>query len=136
SSLWCLAVDPVATTPGVGELLVRTLIEYFQARGRAYLDLSVVHDNAPAIALYEKLGFERVPVFGVKRKNAINERLFAPPPHDDLEHLNPYARIVADEAIRRGVRVEVLDADEGYLRLEHGGRAVTTRESLSEYTSA
>ena len=136
SSLWCLAVDPGAATPGVGELLVRTLIEYFQARGRAYLDLSVMHDNAPAIALYEKLGFDRVPVFGVKRKNAINERLFAPPPHDDLEHLNPYARIIADEAIRRGARVEVLDADEGYLRLEHGGRSVTTRESLSEYTSA
>ena len=37
-----------------------------------------MHDNAAAIALYEKLGFERVPVFGVKRKNAINEPLFRP----------------------------------------------------------
>ena len=135
-SLWCLAVDPGAAAPGVGELLVRTLVERFQARGRAYLDLSVVHDNRPAIALYEKLGFERVPVFGVKRKNAINERLFAPASTDDLDHLNPYARIIADEAIRRGVRVEVLDAEGGYLRLEHGGRSVVTRESLSEYTSA
>ncbi|CAN5511233.1 N-acetylglutaminylglutamine synthetase [soil metagenome] len=135
-SLWCLAVDPGTVQPGVGELLVRTLIERFQARGRAYLDLSVMHDNAPAIALYEKLGFERVPVFGVKRKNAINERLFTPVPHDDLDDLNPYARIIADEAIRRGVRVEVLDAEGGYLRLEHGGRSVITRESLSEYTSA
>ena len=35
-----------------------------------------MHDNEPAIALYDKLGFERVPVFAVKRKNAINERLF------------------------------------------------------------
>jgi GNAT-family acetyltransferase (TIGR03103 family) len=135
-SLWCLAVDPACTVPGVGEVLVRTLIERFQARGRAYLDLSVVHDNAPAIALYEKLGFERVPVFGVKRKNAINERLFAAPSHEGIEDLNPYARIIADEAVRRGVRVEVLDAEEGYLRLEHGGRSVVTRESLSEYTSA
>jgi GNAT-family acetyltransferase (TIGR03103 family) len=135
-SLWCLAVDPACAVPGVGELLVRTLVERFQARGRAYLDLSVMHDNAPAIGLYEKLGFERVPVFGVKRKNAINERLFAPQPHDDLDELNPYARIIADEAIRRGVRVEVLDAEAGYLRLEHGGRSVVTRESLSEYTSA
>ncbi|HEX2577503.1 MAG TPA: GNAT family N-acetyltransferase, partial [Aquihabitans sp.] len=135
-SLWCLAVDPATTRPGVGELLVRTLVERFQARGRAYLDLSVMHDNAPAIALYEKLGFERVPVFGVKRKNAINERLFTPAPDDDLERLNPYARIIADEALRRGIRVEVLDAEGGYLRLEHGGRSVVTRESLSEYTSA
>ena len=135
-SLWCLAVDPGTTAPGVGELLLRTLVERFQARGRAYLDLSVMHDNAPAIALYDKLGLVRVPVFGVKRKNAINERLFAPPPHDDLEHLNPYARIIADEAVRRGIRVEVLDADAGYLRLEHGGRSILTRESLSEATSA
>ncbi|CAN5123094.1 N-acetylglutaminylglutamine synthetase [soil metagenome] len=135
-SLWCLAVEPTTVHPGVGELLVRTLVERFQARGRAYLDLSVMHDNAPAIALYEKLGFERVPVFGVKRKNAINERLFAPLPHDDIENLNPYARIIADEAIRRGVRVEVLDSDAGYLRLEHGGRSLVTREALSEYTSA
>lgn len=135
-SLWCLAVDPGATQPGVGELLVRTLVERFQARGRAYLDLSVMHDNAPAIALYDKLGFDRVPVFGVKRKNAINERLYTPVPEDALDDLNPYARIIADEAIRRGVRVEVLDAEGGYLRLEHGGRSVVTRESLSEYTSA
>lgn len=135
-SLWCLAVDPATVQPGVGELLVRTLIERYQARGRAYLDLSVMHDNEPAIALYDKLGFDRVPVFGVKRKNAINERLFAPLPSDDLDHLNPYARIIADEALRRGVRVDVLDAEGGYLRLEHGGRSVITRESLSEYTSA
>ena len=135
-SLWCLAVDPDTAQPGVGELLVRTLVERFQARGRAYLDLSVMHDNEPAIALYDKLGFERVPVFGVKRKNAINERLFAPLPHDDLDHLNPYARIIADEALRRGVRVDVLDAEGGYLRLEHGGRSGVTRESLSECTSA
>jgi GNAT-family acetyltransferase (TIGR03103 family) len=135
-SLWCLAVDPASHRPGVGERLVRTLVERFKSRGRAYLDLSVMHDNAPAIALYEKLGFSRVPVMGVKRKNAINERLFAPAPADDLEHLNPYARIIADEALRRGIRVEVLDAEGGYMKLEHGGRSIVTRESLSELTSA
>jgi ribosomal protein S18 acetylase RimI-like enzyme len=27
------------------------------------MDLSVLHDNEQAIALYEKLGFRRVPVF-------------------------------------------------------------------------
>ena len=135
-SLWCLAVDPATVQPGVGELLVRTLIERFQARGRAHLDLSVMHDNEPAIALYGKLGFERVPVFGVKRKNAINERLYAPLPTEAIDDLNPYARIIADEALRRGVRVEVLDAEAGYLQMEHGGRTIITRESLSELTSA
>ena len=107
----------------------------FRDRGRAYLDLSVTHDNTAAIALYEKLGFARVPVLAVKRKNAINEPLFTPAP-ETVDDLNPYARIIADEAMRRGIRVEVLDAETGEMRLSHGGRSVVTRESLSEFTSA
>lgn len=136
TSLWCLAVDPEATRPGVGAALVRTLVERFKARGRAFLDLSVMHDNHPAIGLYEKLGFERVPVYVVKHKNPINERLFAAPPDEDLEKLNPYARIIADEALRRGINVTVLDAAWGELRLSHASRSVDMRESLSELTSA
>jgi GNAT-family acetyltransferase (TIGR03103 family) len=134
SSLWCLAVDPRSPWPGVGEALVRTLAERYQARGRAYLDLSVLHDNEGAIALYEKLGFERIGVFALKRKNPINEPLFTPAPPE--RELNPYARIVADEAIRRGVQVQVLDAAAGWLELSYGGRTVVTRESLSELTTA
>ena len=76
SSLWTLAVDPTSSLPGVGAALTRVLADDFRARGRAYMDLSVAHDNAAAIGLYEKLGFERVPVLAVKRKNAINEPLF------------------------------------------------------------
>lgn len=137
SSLWCLAVDPASPRPGVGRLLVGALVDAARERGLRQLDLSVMHDNSPAIALYTSLGFERVPVLGVKRKNAINEHLYTGSRGKDrLEHLNPYARIIADEAIRRGIRVEVLDAEGGYLQLEHGGRAVETRESLSQYTSA
>ncbi len=135
SSLWTLAVDPDSPVPGVGEALVRALVERFHTRGRAYLDLSVMHDNAPAIALYEKLGFERVPVFSIKRKNPINERLFAGE-HEGLDDLNPYARIIAEEALRRGIAVEVLDARSGEVRLSHGGRSLVTRESLSELTTA
>lgn len=135
SSLWCLAVDPQATVPGVGEALVRALARAFRDAGRAYLDLSVIHDNEPAIALYAKLGFRSVPVLCVKRKNPINEPLFTST-IDEVEALNPYARIVADEARRRGITVDVLDTEAGYLRLTHGGRAIVTRESLSELTSA
>lgn len=134
SSLWCLAVDPRASQPGIGEALVRRLAELFQARGAAYLDLSVLHDNTSAIALYEKLGFKRIPVFTLKRKNTINEKLFIGPPPE--EQLNPYARIIVDEARRRGIGVEVLDAKGGFFRLSWGGRAVTCRESLSELTTA
>lgn len=133
ASLWCLAVDPQAVQPGVGEALVRHLAGHFKARGAAYMDLSVLHDNAQAIALYEKLDFRRVPFFTVKRKNSINERLFT----GDLEDqaLNPYARIIVKEARRRGIQVEVTDAEGGFFRLSHGGRSVHCRESLSELTS-
>lgn len=134
SSLWCLAVDPRADHPGVGQALTQFLVGHYRARGRAFMDLSVMHDNHQAIRLYEKLGFQRVPVFAIKRKNAINERLFTS--RSPTKGLNPYARIIVDEALRRGMRVDTLDASAGYFRLTSGGRSIVCRESLSELTSA
>lgn len=135
SSLWALAVAPQATHPGVGEALVCYLAEHYLARGRAWMDVSVMHDNAQAIALYEKLGFQRIPAFAVKRRNAINEPLFTGSA-EILAGLNPYARLIVDEAVRRGIHAEVLDAEFGYFRLTLGGRSIVCRESLSELTSA
>ena len=134
SSLWALAVDPQARAPGVGTALVLALADSFKKTGRAFMDLSVKHDNVQAIALYEKLGFARVPVFCVKRKNAVNETLFVGPAI--ASELNIYARIIVDEARRRGIAVEVEDAEAGLFRLSYGGRAVACRESLSDMTSA
>jgi len=134
SSLWCLAVDPHCTRPGVGEVLVRHLIEHFMSRGLAYLDLSVLHDNRQAKRLYEKLGFRNLPTFAVKRKNGINQQLFLGPGPE--AGLNPYARIIVDEAYRRGIEVQVDDASAGLFTLSLGGRRVRCRESLSDLTSA
>lgn len=134
SSLWCLAVDPQTVHPGVGLALVNHLAGQFLARGRTFMDLSVMHDNKQAIALYEKLGFQRVPVFCLKHKNPINEPLFTGPPMK--EELNPYAMIIINEARRRGIGVEVLDAQEGYFSLHFGGRSIICRESLTELTTA
>jgi GNAT-family acetyltransferase (TIGR03103 family) len=134
SSLWTLAVDPQTPHLGVGEALIRWLAEHYIARGNCWMDLSVLHDNHGAIALYEKLGFQRLPVFAVKRRNPINERLFAG--HDPARDMNPYARIIIDEARRRGIGVDVIDAAGGVFRLSFGGRSIRCRESLSELTSA
>ena len=134
ASLWCLAVDPQCHLPGVGECLVRQLVEHYFARGRQYVDLSVMHDNDQAIGLYEKLGFERVPVFCVKRKNPFNEPLFTAP--SPTSHLNPYAAIIVNEARRRGIHVNVLDDEGGYFQLQYGGREIICRESLTELTTA
>ncbi|WP_170134951.1 N-acetylglutaminylglutamine synthetase [Acuticoccus kandeliae] len=134
TSLWCLAVDPQTRHSGVGEALVRRLADLFKTRGCRTLDLSVLHDNDLAIQLYEKLGFERLAVYTLKRKNPINERLFAGPAPE--VGLNPYARIIVEEARRRGIDVEIIDAENGYFRLTYGGRSLRCRESLSEMTSA
>jgi GNAT-family acetyltransferase (TIGR03103 family) len=134
SSLWCLAVDPRCSRPGVGEVLVRHLIEHFMSRGLSYLDLSVLHDNQQAKGLYAKLGFRELQTFSIKRKNGINEALFlGPGPHTPM---NPYARIIVDEALRRGIEVQVDDADAGLFTLSHGGRRIRCRESLTDLTSA
>jgi len=136
ASLWCLTVDPYDAPPGTGQALLLDLADRLAHRGRVFVDLSVLADNEGAIRLYERLGFDRIPTLCLKRKNPINERLFlASMPHG-YEELNPYAQIVADEAMRRGIRVEVIDPGWGELRLTNGARTVVTRESLSELTSA
>ena len=134
SSLWCLAVAPNCTRPGVGEALVRHLIEHYMGRGLAYLDLSVLHDNKQAKALYAKLGFRDLQTFTVKRKNTFNQQLFLGPGPE--AELNPYARIIVDEARRRGIEISVDDAEAGLFTLTQGGRKVRCRESLSDLTSA
>jgi len=134
SSLWALAVDNQAGRPGVGQALVRFLVEHFMARGRTYLDVSVMHSNRQAIALYEKLGFQRVPAFCLKKKNPINEPLFIAP--ELKPSLNPYAEIIINEARLRGIDVDILDEKGGVFSLTFGGRTILCRESLSELTSA
>ncbi|MBD9424662.1 N-acetylglutaminylglutamine synthetase [Pseudomonas sp. PDM15] len=134
SSLWCLAVAPNCQRPGVGEALVRHLVEHFMGRGLNYLDLSVLHDNDSAKSLYAKLGFRELPTFAVKRRNGINQALFLGPGPE--AELNPYARIIVDEARRRGIEVRVDDAEGGLFTLAQGGRRIRCRESLSDLTTA
>jgi len=134
SSLWSLGVDMQAPHPGVGRALVLALAQHFRDAGRAFMDLSVMHDNEEAIQLYRKLGFEQIPVYCIKRKNPINEPLYIGPAPD--EQLNIYARIIVDEARRRGIAVDIEDAASGLFRLSFGGRSIACRESLSDMTSA
>lgn len=134
ASVWAVAVDPQAGAPGIGMSLMLHIMHHFKKLGRRFIDVSVLHDNPEAIQLYKKLGFVQVPVFCVKNKNAINEKLFIGP--QPVAELNPYARMIVDEAQRRGIKVKVMDAKDGYFKLSYGGTKITCRESLSELTSA
>ena len=55
-----LAVSPAYRRQGVGEMLVEALIAYLQKKKIIALLLEVRVSNAPAIALYQKMGFEQV----------------------------------------------------------------------------
>lgn len=132
SSFWCLVVDPQTGLAGVGKSLVNQLIDLFTQRNRSFLDLSVLHTNQNAISLYEKLGFQQITGFSVKHKNSINERLFIDTA--EVQALNPYARIIVDEARRRGISVEIVDAVAGIFKLRHVGHEMLCRESLTELT--
>ncbi len=134
TSLWALAVDPQSQFPAVGAALVTFLANTFAARGRSLLDLSVMQGNDAAITLYERLGFERAPVLLIKRRNQINEPLFVQ--KGVQEGFNPYATIIINEALRRGISVEPLDPARGYFRLSQANRRVVCWESLTDLTSA
>jgi len=134
ASLWSLAVDPQTDFPGVGSSLVRHLCEHYFTRGRAFVDISVMHDNQKAIALYEKLGCQRIPVFCIKRKNPINQDLYTA--SQKYPGLNPYARLLVDEARKRGIRIDIVDEDFGLFTLTLGSKSISCRESLSDLTTA
>lgn len=134
SSLWSLCVAKNSSVPKVGETLVRRLTEHYIASGCSFIDLSVMHNNTSAMGLYEKLGFERVPVFAIKRKNAINQQLFSGPLEG--QKLNPYSRIIVDEAQRRGIKVDIVDEPLQIFQLSLGGVVHTCRESLTDMTSS
>lgn len=55
-----VAVAPDYRRQGVGEKLILTLVDILKARGSHWLMLEVRQSNAPARALYEKLGFAEV----------------------------------------------------------------------------
>ena len=60
SDVMNVAVHPDCRRQGIAEQLIETLIGELKNRGSKALMLEVRASNAPAIALYEKLGFRQV----------------------------------------------------------------------------
>ncbi|MDD2857037.1 MAG: ribosomal protein S18-alanine N-acetyltransferase [Candidatus Nanopelagicales bacterium] len=57
-----IAVSPAAQGRGLGAVLLRELIDQALARGCEQLMLEVRSDNTPALALYDRFGFEQLHV--------------------------------------------------------------------------
>lgn len=55
-----IAVAPRAQGRGVGRLLLQSLVDEARRRGCTQLFLEVLDGNAPALALYERAGFEHM----------------------------------------------------------------------------
>ena len=134
-SLWSVAVDPQISHPGIGIGMVHHVARHFKKVGRSLLDLSVLHSNKEAIALYQKIGFVQIPVFSIKNKNTVNQKLYTGP-EDPEDILNPYSMIIINEARKRGIRVDILDADNNFFGLSSGGTSIVCRESLTDLTSS
>ena len=55
-----IATNPEIRSRGLGQRLVETILEIFREKDLGYLTLEVRPSNAPALRLYEKLGFQEV----------------------------------------------------------------------------
>ena len=55
-----VAVHPDFRRQGIGQMLVAALADELKQAGNRCLTLEVRASNAPAIAMYQKLGFEQV----------------------------------------------------------------------------
>ena len=55
-----VAVHPDFRRRGIGQMLVTALADELKQAGNRCLTLEVRASNAPAIAMYQKLGFEQV----------------------------------------------------------------------------
>lgn len=78
-----IATHPDHRGRGIGRALVERLIERARAAGCSHLELEVASRNAPAIALYQRVGFQ---VVGVRRG------YYRAPPDDAVMMDLPLAR--------------------------------------------
>jgi ribosomal protein S18 acetylase RimI-like enzyme len=68
--LYSLAVRTRYRGMGIGEKLVRHVLDQAASEGAPELLLTVFEDNSPARALYEKIGFERVTIAALETELA------------------------------------------------------------------
>lgn len=64
AELISMYVAPVGRGIGIGDLLVRSIVQWARQSGAATLELAVVEDNHHAMALYQRHGFQDTGTLG------------------------------------------------------------------------
>ena len=91
--IYSLALAPSARGQGLGSRLIRDIEQRCRAAGFTHIYLEVAHDNRPALALYDKLGYARIrslPQFYEDGKDAwrMEKALANPPPAKSVSESN------------------------------------------------
>lgn len=127
-----LTVDPDAAPIGLGQALLGRLSAEMTARGRDFVDLSVLSPTTPARSVFTS-GWVFVRYLNWWSSARTRSTSGCPSrPAGTTTRLNPYAKIVADEAmLTRNPGGGDRRPSAGELRLTHGASVIHTRESLS-----
>ncbi|WP_286339189.1 hypothetical protein [Ferrimonas sp. YFM] len=136
SSAWSLAVVEDSPLPEVSSVLVSELAKRFRAKGRNFLDWSIVHDEQDDCSLAEKMGFARVPVYSVKNRNAVNEPLYTSEAECQPDSLSTQTLTLVEQARRLGISVQIHDPARELFSLQLAGQTVRCNGTLPELTSA
>lgn len=134
-----LGVAAAYRDKGLGEALMREVIDVAGTRGLRELWLEVLTPNVPAIALYDKLGFETVRDVEVW---TLEQRVFRQ--HDvrttpleqaqariarERRQREPWQR--ADESVARYEDVEALENDRGTILFKRSGERVALLQGVA-----
>jgi ribosomal protein S18 acetylase RimI-like enzyme len=124
---------------GLGEALMREVIDVARARGLRELWLEVLTPNAPAIALYRKLGFETVrdvEVWTLDRRASRQDAVRSVPLEQaqarivrERRHREPWQR--ADESIAHYEGVEALESDRGAILFKRSGERASLLQGVA-----
>lgn len=124
---------------GLGEALMREVIEVARTRGLRELWLEVLTPNEPAIRLYEKLGFETVRDVEVWTLEglAVHEHQVRTAPLEaaqariarERRGREPWQR--ADESVANYEGVEALESDRGAILFKRSGERVSLLQAVA-----
>lgn len=131
-SLWALAVSTNCPFSGVGKKLVQSVLHSAHEENAEKLFLSVLASNAPAISLYEAMGFKKTNIISLKNKTSINQKLFMCT--KAWENIPAKEMILVNEALKRGIHTEPVSS--GFFRFSFSGKQLQFVEGVTELTNA